>query len=151
MGRAREPAREPEIAGSARLAIFASQKILLGSARLRLASCSEPSRARAELRATSYFSSPMSIYGLYLCCGPLHMEVLRSLLFIFIVSFFFLCPFSSCVPHSNILATNSCSKIAEGARGITYRLCVAEGSDRVRFLLELLVIYAKVRFWHIRF
>jgi len=39
------PAREPQRAGSARLAILASQKAGLGSARSRLASRSEPSRA----------------------------------------------------------------------------------------------------------
>ena len=56
--------------------------------------------------------------------SPRHMEVLWSLLFIFVVTFS-LCPFSSCVPHSwgkNILGTNSCWKIADGARRITYRL-----------------------------
>ena len=57
--------------------------------------------------------------------SPRHMEVLWSLLFIFVVTFS-LCPFSSCVPHSwgkNILGTNSCWKIA-------YRVCIAEGSHR---------------------
>ena len=44
-GSAREPAREPKRAGSARLGILASREKRLGSARSRLASRSEPSRA----------------------------------------------------------------------------------------------------------
>jgi hypothetical protein len=42
---AREPAREPERAGSARLGVLASREKRLGSARSKLASRSEPSRA----------------------------------------------------------------------------------------------------------
>ena len=66
-GSAREPAREPERAGSARLGILASREKKLGSARSRLASRSElsraePLRARAGSRAASFFSSPSGIH-----------------------------------------------------------------------------------------
>ena len=65
-GSAREPAREPERAGSARLGILASREKRLGSARSRLASRSEPEPARAGREL--FFPALVVATILLLCC-----------------------------------------------------------------------------------